>query len=333
MQYNNFKRLNIRQKLLSPTKILRSFSGHFIKTVGTVDIRISSKTSAVVSTFHVVDMKSENILSGDTAEQLGLINRLCNVTLANVAENSELLPDIKLNSTVKSFTHAPSRHPPVLKQSQQKKASENLNELPYNAPVLRLFDVNKPVETTMLLPDTLSRAFIENSSSVDELDPSIPHNQISILDYVSMTPEKTARFQETTLRELSDLHAVILNGWPDDKSTVPFSVKPFYALRSELSVSDGLIFKGMRIVVPPSLRSEMLNRIHQTHLGLGKCKQRAREVLYWPSMNSDIEQRIQNCTTCAEYGNQQPRAPLNPSSPPVLPYSDIAVNSCQYFRF
>ena len=43
-------------------------------------------------------------------------------------------------------------------------------------------------------------------------------------------------------------------------------------------------------------------------------------------MNSDIEQRIQNCTTCAEYGNQQPRAPLNPSSPPVLPYSDIAVN-------
>lgn len=44
----------------------------------------------------------------------------------------------------------------------------------------------------------------------------------------------------------------------------------------------------MRIVIPPTLRSHMLSLIHQSHFGIIKCKQLAREVMYWPGMNSQF---------------------------------------------
>lgn len=42
-------------------------------------------------------------------------------------------------------------------------------------------------------------------------------------------------------------------------------------------------------MVPLSLKPQMLKRIHEGHLGIVKCRRRARELLYWPNMHCDIE--------------------------------------------
>ena len=42
----------------------------------------------------------------------------------------------------------------------------------------------------------------------------------------------------------------------------------------------------------------MMEIIHGTHLGIVKCKQRARETLYWPGMSAQIEDKVKNCTMC-----------------------------------
>lgn len=44
-----------------------------------------------------------------------------------------------------------------------------------------------------------------------------------------------------------------------------------------------------------------------------KCKQRAREVMYWPSMNADIEKCVSECIECASLQNQQSAEHLNPT--------------------
>ena len=97
-----------------------------------------------------------------------------------------------------------------------------------------------------------------------------------------------------------------------------------------MSVLDGIIYKGLRIVIPPSLRENMLSIVHKTHLGIGKSKQRAREVMYWPNMNNDIDTLISNCAVCAEHQNQQPAEPLKPTATPELPYSMVG---CDIFQF
>ena len=86
----------------------------------------------------------------------------------------------------------------------------------------------------------------------------------------------------------------------------------------ELAVLVGVIYRGMRIVIPPSMRPAMLAIIHGTHLEIVKCKQRAREALYWPGMSAQIEEKVKDCTTCHDYAPAQQKEPLIPS-----PISDL----------
>ena len=70
-----------------------------------------------------------------------------------------------------------------------------------------------------------------------------------------------------------------MNGWPEFRNDTPYRVRPFWDSRDQLVILDGIIYKGSRIIIPPSLRDDMLKLIHKSHLGMSKCKQRAREVM------------------------------------------------------
>ena len=54
-------------------------------------------------------------------------------------------------------------------------------------------------------------------------------------------------------------------------------------------IEDGLILKGMRIVIPDAKREEVLKQIHEGHLGFNKCQMRAKETVYWLSLNEQLE--------------------------------------------
>ena len=88
------------------------------------------------------------------------------------------------------------------------------------------------------------------------------------------------------------LKAVIQKGWPEHKSDVPSIIFPYFNMRYEMSIQDGLVFKGERVVVPRASRSELLRRIHSSHLGVNGCLNRGRECLYWPGMTADIKNYV-----------------------------------------
>ena len=90
------------------------------------------------------------------------------------------------------------------------------------------------------------------------------------------------------------------------------------------------MFNGLKLIIPKKLRNEMLEIIHSSHLGIVKCKSRAREVLFWPSMNSDIEEKVSKCATCAINQPQNPKEPLIPSEVPDRPWSKIGVDIFEY---
>ena len=45
----------------------------------------------------------------------------------------------------------------------------------------------------------------------------------------------------------------------------------------------------------------MLKLIHYNHLGIEKSKNRARKVMFWPSMSKDITNLINNCIICLKH--------------------------------
>ncbi|XP_048751585.2 uncharacterized protein K02A2.6-like [Ostrea edulis] len=153
---------------------------------------------------------------------------------------------------------------------------------------------------------------------------------IKAFDLLSVSKQKQTEIAKYTKAELEALYQIIVDGWPDTRDQAPVSTHSFWNSRDELSVMDGIIFKGMRIVFPPSLRPHMLELIHQSHLGIVKCKQRAREVAYWPGMNSQIEETVCNCSKCATFQNKQTPEPLKPSPVPDPPYQVVG---CDLFDF
>lgn len=177
----------------------------------------------------------------------------------------------------------------------------------------------------MQLADTLSRAYCQSTDKEsDEFE------YINALSHISITSEKKSEFQTSTERELKELYDTILKGWPEHREQTLTAVRPYWDSRDQLSVSDGIIFKGMRIVVPPSLRPRMLEIIHESHLGIVKCKQRAREVLYWPAMNAEVEAVVAACPRCAEYPNKLPPEPLSPTPTPDLQFIEVATDLFEF---
>ena len=60
-------------------------------------------------------------------------------------------------------------------------------------------------------------------------------------------------------------------GWPTYKSDSDRVLHAFWEVQGHLTVVDGLLLYDNRVVIPTSLRVEMLGRIHEAHQGIEKC--------------------------------------------------------------
>ena len=80
--------------------------------------------------------------------------------------------------------------------------------------------------------------------------------------------------------ELALLKHTIMQGWPSSIKQVPPVLQPYLTFREDLTVEDGLILKGTRIVIPNKTCETILKLIHEGHLGLNECKMCAKETVY-----------------------------------------------------
>ena len=60
-----------------------------------------------------------------------------------------------------------------------------------------------------------------------------------------------------------------IHGWPQYREDVQLAARDFI-IRGKLSLHDGLLVRGDGIVVPFSLRKQILDRIHEGHMGVAK---------------------------------------------------------------
>ena len=133
---------------------------------------------------------------------------------------------------------------------------------------------------------------------------------------VTMTENRISEIQSASAidPELQLLKTVILKGWPTDKLGIPPEVIPYFPIRDEFSVQDGLIFHGERVVIPVTLRATLRailkDKIHSSHLGVEGCLRRAREAIYWPNMNSDLKDYISKCSICRTTSYSQQKESL-----------------------
>ena len=97
-------------------------------------------------------------------------------------------------------------------------------------------------------------------------------------------------------------------------------------MRDDISVQDGILLLGSRVIVPESLRGNILQQIHEGHLGIEKCKLRAKSCVYWPNIYREIETLINSCAVCQKYQTSQQKEPMIPSEIPSKPWHTVSAD-------
>ena len=137
-------------------------------------------------------------------------------------------------------------------------------------------------------------------------------------DGLSVSPKRLEKFKLRTAQdpEMQLLTSQIQKGWPSSRKECPSPLIPYHESRSELIEENGLVFRGERLVVPPSLRTDMLKEIHRSHIGMNGCLRRARELLFWPRINAEVKDLVSKCSIWQSFQPEQYREDLQPHEMP-----------------
>ncbi len=110
-------------------------------------------------------------------------------------------------------------------------------------------------------------------------------------------------------------------GWPN-KSSISPTFKPYWEVRGELIISNHLLLRGKRIVIPEPLQHDVLTKIHQGHQGIQRCRLRASTSVWWPGISRQIQETVQKCPECVKF-SQPHKEPLIASSLPDYPWQRL----------
>ena len=71
-------------------------------------------------------------------------------------------------------------------------------------------------------------------------------------------------------------------GIPDSRNALPLPLREYYPFHDQLSTVDGVAIFKDRIVIPPSLREDILTELNAAHQGMTSMTSRADlSVLAW----------------------------------------------------
>jgi hypothetical protein len=217
-------------------------------------------------------------------------------------------------------------------------SKKNIDECPIRCQrlLIRLMRFNpNPVYVKgkdQVVSDALSRSPLSLTDDDGDL-------AIEVDAYVSSIqaswPASPTRLQEIKLATAQDptlalVQKFIISDWPDHSSAVPAQVKSYFSHRDALSIIDGLITFENRIVIPESLRRDILERIHESHQGLSKCRERAAMSVWWPGIGSDLKTMVENCLECRHHKPSHRELPLQPVPLPERPWVKLAAALCEF---
>ncbi|XP_026319241.1 uncharacterized protein LOC113229771 [Hyposmocoma kahamanoa] len=130
--------------------------------------------------------------------------------------------------------------------------------------------------------------------------------------------------QQETDRDLllSKVKGYVMHGWP--RKVTDSNLKPFHNCRFQLSIENGVLMRGHKVIIPQSFRETICNELHSSHFGIIQMKAEARKRLWFPGIDATLERLAAACSVCTALRPAPPHAPLaswpHPPSPFYEPY-------------
>ena len=158
-----------------------------------------------------------------------------------------------------------------------------------------------------------------------------PEPGIFNVSQIASLPVTASQLQTATRTDilLSKVMRYTKHGWPNEVSA---ALLPFQRKQQEITVENGCLLWGIRVLVSTKLRTKLLDELHQGHPGISKMKAVSRSYFWWPGLDKDIEELGKSCKSCQSVKNSPPTAPLYPWSWPSKPWERIHVDFAGPFQ-
>ena len=153
----------------------------------------------------------------------------------------------------------------------------------------------------------------------------VPGDIVQMLEDVSRSVE-VAHIQRATSRDpvLSQVCRFLLTEWPESLPGEEFL--PYHRRRTELSLQDGCVLWGCRVIIPPPLRDQVISVLHDGHPGIGQMKRLARSHVWWPQLDATIDTCVRACHQSQVLRARLPEVPPQPWSFPQRPWQRVHVD-------
>ena len=140
----------------------------------------------------------------------------------------------------------------------------------------------------------------------------VPADVVLTLEQLDTTTITSTMVREWTRKDpvLAQVVRLLEEGWPDTMKSEELS--PYYHRRTELSLQDGCVLWGARVLIPAPGLAGILQELHVTHPGVSRMKALARSYVYWPGIDKDIERLVSDCASCQEHRNVPQSTELHP---------------------
>ena len=133
------------------------------------------------------------------------------------------------------------------------------------------------------VPDAMNRAPIKSTgdSSVSFLIQEVDSYCLGMINSLPITDIQLEKLRgdQHSDEVLNNIMAYCSSEWPLKHHLSP-SKQLYFSVKDDLCVLDDILFKGSRLVIPTSMREEMLKRIHIGHQSLSKAMTRVRHSIW-----------------------------------------------------
>ena len=154
-------------------------------------------------------------------------------------------------------------------------------------------------------------------------------NAIHSLQQKGPSSISTETIEEETANDVilqNVMKCIASQKWSDLDYDSSSDYKTFHRLSNELCISDGLLLRGERIVIPDKLRERIIELAHTSHQGIVKTKQFLRETVWFPGIDQMVERRIKDCLPCQATTAGGHREPLKMTPLPDGPWKQVAID-------
>ena len=153
----------------------------------------------------------------------------------------------------------------------------------------------------------------------------VPEEIVLLLEGLQTSPVSANHIKTWTNNDptLARVKKLVLQGWVDTKDPL---IQPYQHRKDELSVQDGCLLWGCRVIVPPQGRGKVLEELHTAHPGISRMKSLARSYIWWPNLDVDIEAKVKDCLQCQENQKSPPTVPMLPWEWPSKPWTRLHID-------